>query len=115
MENDCLFCKIINKEIPADLVYEDDKVIAFRDIKPQSPVHILLVPKVHIEKLLDLTEKEKDLVGHLYLVANKIAKQEGIAEEGFRIVANCNPAAGQEIWHIHFHLLGGRKLNWPPG
>lgn len=115
MKQKCLFCQIVSKEIPATLVYEDERVVAFKDIKPQAPVHILIVPKLHIPKLLDLNQQHEDLIGNVFQVANKIATEQGVAEKGFRIVANCNPDAGQEVGHIHFHLLGGRKLGWPPG
>lgn len=112
---DCLFCKIINKNIPATIVFEDDKVTAFRDLSPQAPVHILIIPKRHIATLMDITEQDKDIIGYIYLVAQKLAKAEGVAQSGFRIVANCNENAGQAVFHIHFHLLGGRRLQWPPG
>ena len=115
VKKDCLFCKIIDKEIPSAFVFEDDKVIAFRDINPQAPVHILIVPRRHIATLMDLTEKDKEIVGHIYLVAKKLAEKEGVSEKGFRVVANCNADAGQAVFHIHFHLLGGRRLQWPPG
>jgi histidine triad (HIT) family protein len=113
--NDCLFCKIANGEMNTDFLYEDDKIVVFRDIDPQAPVHLLLVPKKHISTLLDLHEEDFDLVAHIYKIANKIAKKEGIAEDGFRIVTNCKEKGGQLIYHIHFHLLGGRDMQWPPG
>ncbi|MGM0502659.1 MAG: histidine triad nucleotide-binding protein [Bacillota bacterium] len=112
---DCLFCKIIDGEIDSDLVYEDEQVIAFKDINPQAPTHILIVPKKHISTLLDLEEDDNQLVGHIYQVANQLAEEEGIAEDGFRVVSNCNEAGGQTVFHIHYHLLGGRDLQWPPG
>lgn len=112
---DCIFCKIIKKEIPSEILYEDDKVIAFRDINPQAPHHILIVPKKHIPTTLDLTEEDKELVGHIYLVANKLAKDFGFAERGYRIVVNCKEEAGQAVFHIHFHVLAGRPMGWPPG
>ncbi|MFH1239313.1 MAG: histidine triad nucleotide-binding protein [bacterium] len=112
---DCLFCKIIKKDIPSAIVFEDDEVTAFRDISPQAPVHILIVPKQHIATLMDLTEKDKDIIGHIFLVARQLAEKEGVGEKGFRVVANCNAAAGQAVFHVHFHLLGGRRLQWPPG
>lgn len=105
-----LFCKIIDKEIPADIVYEDDNVLAFRDIDPQAPVHVLIVPKKHISKLTDATEPDAELLGQIVLAANHIAEQEGIAESGYRLIANTGPDAGQEVFHVHFHVLGGRKL-----
>lgn len=112
---ECLFCDIVNKKVPANIVYEDERVIAFRDINPQAPVHLLIVPKKHIPTIVDLTSEDKALIGEIYLVAQKLAFQESIAQCGFRIVANCNADAGQVVFHIHFHLLGGRKLGWPPG
>lgn len=112
---DCIFCKIAAGEIGA-LVYEDEDVAAFNDLKPQAPVHVLIVPKKHIARVSDVTGGEDAcLMGKILVVANKIAAQRGIAEEGYRVVANCNEGAGQSVWHVHFHLLGGRKLGWPPG
>ena len=111
----CIFCKIINKEISSNIVYEDDKVIAFHDINPQAPYHILVVPKRHIATLLELTEEDKDLIGHIYLVINKIAKDLRFDERGYRVVANCKEEAGQTVFHIHFHVLAGRSMGWPPG
>jgi histidine triad (HIT) family protein len=113
--SDCIFCDIVNREIESDIVYEDEQVIAFRDVNPQAPVHILIVPKEHIATTLDLTEDNSEVIGHIYQVAVELAKDEGIAEDGFRIVNNCNEAGGQTVFHIHFHLLGGRNLQWPPG
>lgn len=114
MEN-CLFCKIIKKEIPADIVFEDDKIVAFRDIKPQAPTHILIIPKKHIPTVMHLKDSNKDIIGYVYMIAKKLADSEGIAEGGFRVVVNCNADAGQEVFHVHFHLLGGRLFKWPPG
>jgi histidine triad (HIT) family protein len=105
-----LFCRIIDKEIPADIVYEDDNVLAFRDISPQAPVHVLIVPKKHIAKLNDAVESDAELLGQIVLAANRVAEQEGIAESGYRLIANTGPDAGQEVFHVHFHVLGGRKL-----
>ncbi|MBM7623148.1 histidine triad nucleotide-binding protein [Sporohalobacter salinus] len=113
--SDCIFCKIANHEMDSDIVYEDGKVIAFRDLEPQAPVHILIVPKEHIATTLDLTEKDNELIGHIYQVASEIAEEEDIAEDGFRVVNNCNESGGQTVFHLHFHLLGGRNLQWPPG
>ena len=107
---DCLFCKLVAREIPADIVFEDDDVIAFRDIAPQAPTHILIIPKRHISTLNDLTEEDCALVGRLQFTAQKIAKEVGIAEDGYRVVMNCNEAGGQTVYHIHLHLLGGRQL-----
>ncbi len=112
---DCLFCKIIKKEIPAKTVYEDDHVIAFEDINPQAPVHVLVIPRKHIATSLDITEEDHALIGHMVQAANTIAKERGIAERGFRTVMNCNKEAGQTVFHIHLHLIGGRAMNWPPG
>jgi histidine triad (HIT) family protein len=105
-----LFCKIAAKEIPADIVYEDDDILAFRDINPQAPVHVLVIPKKHITKLSDLDEADTGLLGKIILAASRIAKQEGISESGYRLIANTGPDAGQEVFHIHFHILGGRAL-----
>lgn len=107
---ECLFCKIAAGEIEADIVYEDDRVVAFKDIEPKAPVHILIIPRKHIPALVDLEGDDYSLVGHIYKVANKLAVEKGIAEDGFRIVANCNEEGGQVVFHLHFHLLGGRQL-----
>lgn len=112
---DCIFCKIINKEIPSEIVFEDEKVLAFKDVNPIAPTHILLIPKKHIPTLLDLSDDDKKLIGHLHIVASKIAKEFGLEKEGFRLVNNCLEGAGQSVFHLHFHLIGGRLLNWPPG
>ncbi len=105
-----IFTKIINREIPSDIVFENDKVIAFKDINPQAPVHILVVPKKEIATINDIKEEDKELIGEVYLAIGKIAAHLGIAEEGYRVIANCNEYGGQEVFHIHFHLLGGEKL-----
>ncbi len=107
---DCIFCKIIKKEIPSKIVYESDEIMAFRDLNPVAPVHILVIPKKHLSSLLDLNEEDEKLVGKIYTVINKIAKQEGIDEKGFRVVVNCGEDGGQEVKHLHFHLIGGKKL-----
>ena len=112
---DCLFCKIINGEIPSSKVYEDELIFAFRDIEPQAPVHILIIPKEHIASANDLNDENSDIVGHIFNVAAKIAKSEGIADGGYRIVNNCGADGGQTVGHLHFHMLGGRSLTWPPG
>lgn len=112
---ECLFCSIIEGKIPAQKVYEDDNCIAFRDIKPQAPTHVLIVPRKHIPTLNDLKPEDAELVGRLFLVAKQIAASEGVADAGYRTVFNCNAAAGQAVFHIHLHLLGGRNLGWPPG
>jgi len=110
-----LFLKIIEREIPADIVYETEQVLAFRDINPQAPVHVLIIPKRHIRTVNDLVPAQAELIGQLYLAAKEIAENEGLAEEGYRLVMNCNQAAGQLVFHIHLHLMGGRQFNWPPG
>ncbi|WP_022846210.1 MULTISPECIES: histidine triad nucleotide-binding protein [unclassified Desulfurobacterium] len=106
----CIFCKIVNREIPAKIVYEDEKVMAFHDINPQAPVHILIIPKEHIPTVNDLEENHRELIGHIFLVARKIAKEMGFDEKGYRILVNCNRDGGQEIYHIHFHLFAGKPL-----
>jgi histidine triad (HIT) family protein len=111
----CLFCKIINREIPAKIVYEDDAVLAFEDINPQAPVHLLIIPKKHIATTLDMTEDDHVLIGRLLATANHLAMEKGVAEQGFRTVINCNRDAGQTVFHVHLHLLGGRPMSWPPG
>lgn len=113
--SDCIFCKIAAGEI-GKLVYEDDSVAAFDDLNPQAPVHVLIIPKKHIARVSDVTDGEDAcLMGRVIAVANKLASERGITEAGYRIVVNCNEGAGQSVWHVHFHLLGGRKLGWPPG
>lgn len=113
--SDCLFCKIANGEIPTEFVYEDEKVAAFKDIAPAAPVHILIVPKAHIESALCLDDENADIVSHIFKVAGKLARELGFAEDGFRIVNNCGKDGGQTVGHIHFHILAGRNLGWPPG
>lgn len=113
--SDCIFCKIIDKKIPARIIYEDEHAIAFEDVNPQAPVHTLVIPRKHIPTLLDIKEEDNNLIGHLVKVANKIANDKGIAEKGFRVVTNCNPESGQTVYHIHLHILGGRQMYWPPG
>lgn len=112
---DCLFCKIISGEIPSEKVYEDEYVYAFNDISPTAPVHVLIVPKKHISTINDIQEEDSALIGKIYLAAKKIAKEKGIAEDGYRVVTNCNEMAGQTVFHIHYHLIGGRELGWPAG
>jgi histidine triad (HIT) family protein len=111
---DCLFCKIVRKELQSDIVYEDDDVLAFRDIQPKAPVHVLIIPKRHIASLADLTDEDKGVMGHAMFVASRLARDSGISE-GYRVVVNCGKDAGQSVFHIHMHLLGGRSLGWPPG
>lgn len=112
---DCIFCRIVEKKAPAKILYEDELSVAFEDIAPQAPVHVLVIPKRHISTALELKEEDKDLIGHLFLIAGKIASEKGIAERGFRLVINCNREAGQTVFHLHLHLLGGRPMHWPPG
>ena len=113
--SETLFLKIIDREIPADIIFENDDVLAFRDINPQAPVHVLIIPKVHIRTINDIEPEHESLVGKLFTAAREIAAREGIAEDGYRVVMNCNEGAGQSVFHIHLHLLGGRGLKWPPG
>ncbi|MEW6696369.1 MAG: histidine triad nucleotide-binding protein [Bacillota bacterium] len=113
MQN-CLFCKIIAGEIPSQMVYEDDRVFAFKDIAPVAPVHVLIIPKKHIPSLEELAPEDADIMGHILLTAAKLAKGLGL-EKGYRVVSNCKEEGGQTVYHIHFHLIGGRKMQWPPG
>jgi len=113
--SDDLFLKIIDREIPASIVYETDEVLAFRDINPQAPVHVLIIPKVHIRTSNDVLDDQAELIGKLFLAARDIAAGEGISDDGYRLVMNCNRAGGQEVFHIHLHLMGGRNFSWPPG
>jgi histidine triad (HIT) family protein len=113
--SNCLFCKILSGDIPADIVYESETAIAFRDINPQAPTHLVIIPRKHIATINDIAEEDELLVGSLYSAAREIAAAEGIAEDGFRAVMNCNEGAGQTVFHIHLHLLGGRPFTWPPG
>ena len=110
-----IFSKIINKEIHADILFENDKILAFRDTSPQAPVHFLVIPKKEIRTINDINEEDKSLIGELFIVAKEIAKKEGISEKGYRTIFNCNEYGGQTIYHIHLHVLGGRRLEWPPG
>jgi histidine triad (HIT) family protein len=112
---DTIFGKIARGEIPADIVYQDEDVVAFRDLHPQAPIHILVIPRKPIRTLNDLEAADAELVGKLFLAARKVAEREGIAAAGYRTVINCNAAAGQTVFHLHLHLLGGRPLHWPPG
>lgn len=112
---DCLFCQIINKKIKSDIVYEDEQVIAIKDINPQAPIHVLLIPVKHIATINDLTDEDNLLMGHMLNVAKKTAKDLGTERNGYRLVYNVNKGGGQEVFHIHLHLLGGRNFSWPPG
>jgi len=112
---DCLFCKIVDGSLPSKISYQDDTVLAFDDIQPQAPNHKLIIPKQHIASLNDLTQDSADLVSHMVLTAKQLAQDLGIAQDGYRLVFNCNNKGGQAVYHIHLHLLGGRQMHWPPG
>ncbi len=114
-EQPCLFCRIVSREIPAAIVAEDADVLAFNDIHPQAPTHVLVIPKIHLTTISELTDAHTSLIAKLVLAANRLAQQTGIAETGFRLVLNCGAQAGQSVWHVHLHLLGGRPMAWPPG
>jgi histidine triad (HIT) family protein len=113
--DECIFCQIVNKDIPAKIVYEDDNILAFDDINPQAPVHVLLIPKEHFTSLEDIPEESKDLFGHILIIARQVASEKGVKESGYRIVLNTGRDSGQDVFHIHFHLLGGISMSWPPG
>jgi histidine triad (HIT) family protein len=113
--SDCLFCKIAAKDIPSQVVYEDELVIAVKDINPSAPVHILLIPRNHIASLNDISAADELLLGHIQLVTRQIAREQNIAADGYRLVLNCGVLGGQEVMHLHYHLLGGREMLWPPG
>jgi len=113
--SDCIFCKIIHGEIPSQVVYEDERIFAFDDINPQAPVHTLIIPKAHYASLQDIPEDKLDFISHLFSKIREIAQKKGLAENGFRIVLNTGRDSGQDVFHIHFHLLGGRRMAWPPG
>jgi histidine triad (HIT) family protein len=113
--SDCIFCKMVSGEIQPDKVLETDDVLAFRDLNPQAPTHILVIPKRHISTINDFQADDAELIGKLYLAAKQIAEQEGLSEPGYRTVMNCNADGGQAVFHVHLHLLGGRALGWPPG
>jgi histidine triad (HIT) family protein len=115
MAADCLFCKIARRDIPASIVHETDDLLAFRDVGPQAPVHVLVIPKRHVATLDDFEPADAALAGRLLLAAAELARREGIAEQGYRTVMNCNADGGQSVFHVHLHLLGGRRLGWPPG
>ena len=114
-QSDCLFCKISGGEIPADIVFENENAVAFRDISPQAPTHVLIIPRKHIATINDLESGDANQVGQLFLAAAAVARNEGIAESGYRVTMNCNADAGQTVFHLHLHLLGGRQMTWPPG
>ena len=112
---ECLFCGIVGKKIPSKIVYEDEFALAFEDVNPQAPVHVLVVPKKHIATNLEIATDDNWLIGHLFQIANTIAGERKIADRGFRLVMNCNRESGQTVFHIHLHMLGGRVMHWPPG
>ena len=113
--SDCIFCKIVAGEIPADVVLENEDVLVFRDLNPQAPTHLLAIPKKHIATINDIQTEDTEAAGKLFLAAQKVAAKEGLAEDGYRVVMNCGEAAGQVVFHIHLHILGGRNFSWPPG
>lgn len=112
---DCLFCKIRDGEIPADIVFENDDVIAFNDVNPQAPIHIIIIPKKHIPTTNDVKDSDELIMGKLFIAAKNIADEKSVSDEGYRLVVNCNEKAGQTVFHIHMHLLAGRSMTWPPG
>lgn len=114
-ESDCVFCRISRGELDSTIVHEDDQAVAFRDLNPQAPVHVLVVPRRHVPSVDDLTENDAGLAGHLLLVARTVAREEGLAEDGYRVVANIGSRGGQTVDHLHLHVLGGRRMTWPPG
>jgi histidine triad (HIT) family protein len=113
--SECIFCQIVSGKAKAEIVYQGNSIVAFKDLRPRAPVHLLLVPQRHIETLLDLESGDRGVVGDIFHVAARLAGEHGIAKDGFRVVVNCGPAAGQTVYHLHFHLLGGRSFTWPPG
>jgi len=113
--SDCLFCRIVAGEIPADVIHESERVIAFRDINPQAPTHVLIIPRTHVSTINDMTEDHSQDFAALFHAARLIAQSEGVADDGYRVVMNCNAGAGQSVYHVHLHLLAGRRLTWPPG
>lgn len=115
MSGGCIFCKIVRGEIPARKVHEDDALLAFHDVSPQAPVHVLVIPKDHVPTLDDLGPEHETLLGRIGLTIPRIARDLGLSDDGYRVVANCRAKAGQSVFHIHFHILGGRVMNWPPG
>ena len=115
MANDCLFCRIIAGDVPADFVHQDERCVVIRDINPQAPMHVLVIPREHLESLDDATAKDEPLVGHLQRVAARVANEQGYDETGYRTVINTGAGAGQSVFHLHVHVLAGRPLNWPPG
>ncbi|MHB1168754.1 MAG: histidine triad nucleotide-binding protein [Longimicrobiales bacterium] len=115
MEQDCLFCRIVRREIPSQIVHETENLLAFRDIDPKAPLHVLIIPKRHIASVSDVESADAPLMGELFVAARAIAREQGVADDGYRVVVNTGAGAGQTVFHIHMHLLGGRDLTWPPG
>ena len=113
--SDCLFCKIRDGDIPADIIFENDDVLAFNDVNPQAPMHALIIPKKHISTVNDIAVDDEAIMGKLFSVARHLAAEQGVSDDGYRLVVNCNEKAGQTVFHIHMHLLGGRDMSWPPG
>jgi histidine triad (HIT) family protein len=113
--SDCLFCGIVEGKIKANVVYQDDALVAFKDIAPKAPAHVLIIPRKHIASVSDIAEQDRNLIGQIFQVAAKLARELGIAESGYRVVVNSGPDAGQSVFHLHYHLLGGRQMSWPPG
>ena len=111
----CIFCKIVAGEIPADILYQDDDVMCFRDVSPQAPTHLLVIPKKHIGSIAELEQSDTDIAGKILVTATKMAKQDGVSESGYRVAMNCGAEGGQTVGHIHMHVLGGRQMGWPPG
>jgi histidine triad (HIT) family protein len=114
-ENNCLFCRIVAGEIPTEVIYRDERSLAFHDINPQAPVHVLIIPREHIESLDEASQKDEALLGHLLCVGARIANEQGLSESGYRTVINTGAGAGQSVFHLHVHIIGGRTLSWPPG
>lgn len=113
--SDCIFCKIVSKEIPATIVYEDDKILAFHDLSPVAPQHVLIIPKEHIDNMNGISEESGAIVAHVFTKVKEVANQLGIKDSGYRVVSNCGVEGGQTVGHLHFHLAGGRQMQWPPG
>ena len=113
--SDCLFCGIVEGKIKGSIVYQDDSVVAFKDIKPKAPVHVLIIPRRHVAGVLDLKADDGAVIGHIFEIAARLAREQGIADSGFRVVVNSGADAGQSVFHLHYHLLGGRRMTWPPG
>jgi histidine triad (HIT) family protein len=114
-EQDCIFCQVVAGEVPADIIYGDDRAVAFRDINPQAPVHVLVIPREHVDSLDDASARDETTLGHLLRVAARVANEQGLSESGYRTVINTGAGAGQTVFHLHLHVIGGRPLRWPPG